>query len=477
MCFAVDCTGSMAPFIAVIQSDIGNLVSNISNIYPDVNLRLAFVAYRNHGDEDRIVSFDFTDNLSLFTSQVSSQTAHGGGDGLADVFGALDTVTRLDWTANSRILMHIGDVPCHGLRYHLPIYGDSFPQGDPNGIQAEKFLPRLSELRIEYLFGKIKNYTDQMIKEFNSIMGMNFITQIDAKDPSRIMNAASEKAIASVAQSISCSLSTLQIRELEPVVILPAREPRWSALTADGAYKYRISSRATLATLLHEDDFVESDPIPALIQVKVAPSPFAQGGSRVVYRAQEINKHGESTLCVHKVSRLKKRSDNDQIAAFQTEIASTYYVVKLLLEKFTSLLRAVCQDIVLQNITLTDVSLVKYHSQSSIGYVVQEEYLAGTFEKYNNNTGMVAACPTKVGTDHRILQAFSHWTYVYSERTLMVVDCQGVFDKKLNTFKLTDPAVHCSDVTRFGGTNLATFGFERFFKTHRCNQYCHSLGC
>jgi hypothetical protein len=58
----------------------------------------------------------------------------------------------------------------------------------------------------------------------------------------------------------------------------------------------------------------------------------------------------------------------------------------------------------------------------------------------------------------------------------MIVDCQGCYDASKKTFVLTDPAVHCLTYLRFGGTNFGERGFNRFFKTHVCNEFCLTLG-
>mmetsp|Transcript_8906 Transcript_8906/g.19452 ORF Transcript_8906/g.19452 Transcript_8906/m.19452 type:complete len:92 (-) Transcript_8906:209-484(-) len=70
---------------------------------------------------------------------------------------------------------------------------------------------------------------------------------------------------------------------------------------------------------------------------------------------------------------------------------------------------------------------------------------------------------------------------------MMVVDCQGSWTgaggagdaggagPTPGCFLLTDPAMHCTEMTRFGSTNLGLRGFGRFFRTHRCNQHCAAL--
>lgn len=95
----------------------------------------------------------------------------------------------------------------------------------------------------------------------------------------------------------------------------------------------------------------------------------------------------------------------------------------------------------------------------------------------NTNTGWVPFGPTANGTDHSVIQAFSHWTYRFTNHELMVVDCQGVYNAKENSFYLTDPAIHCtSSLLRFGGSNLGKDGVARFLDTHKCSSCCTALG-
>ena len=56
------------------------------------------------------------------------------------------------------------------------------------------------------------------------------------------------------------------------------------------------------------------------------------------------------------------------------------------------------------------------------------------------------------------IHTFSHYTWVKSEKNLIVVDLQGVGSW------LTDPAIHCTNKLRFGRTNLGADGIARYFK-------------
>jgi hypothetical protein len=35
-----------------------------------------------------------------------------------DIVGGLNKVLELNWTSNTRLVVHIADAPCHGKKYH-----------------------------------------------------------------------------------------------------------------------------------------------------------------------------------------------------------------------------------------------------------------------------------------------------------------------------------------------------------------------
>ena len=53
--------------------------------------------------------------------------------------GSPQKVLDLSWSSSTRLLIHFGDSPCHGNRYHdgHPVNGpDSYPSGNPDGAAA-----------------------------------------------------------------------------------------------------------------------------------------------------------------------------------------------------------------------------------------------------------------------------------------------------------------------------------------------------
>ncbi|CAG8513880.1 8336_t:CDS:2 [Cetraspora pellucida] len=75
-------------------------------------------------------------------------------------------------------------------------------------------------------------------------------------------------------------------------------------------------------------------------------------------------------------------------------------------------------------------------------------------KKFNASSGLITEF-------HSILEAFVHFTYKYTEGYLVVYDLQDV--NLRNEFLLTDPAIHCVDLLRFGNTNLGKSGIRKFF--------------
>uniref|UniRef100_A0A8C7RMP1 non-specific serine/threonine protein kinase n=1 Tax=Oncorhynchus mykiss TaxID=8022 RepID=A0A8C7RMP1_ONCMY len=118
-----------------------------------------------------------------------------------------------------------------------------------------------------------------------------------------------------------------------------------------------------------------------------------------------------------------------------------------------------------------DMSLLHWHSDGQ--WLTIERNMTGDFRKYNNNTGEeIAPC---CGMEETLL-AFSHWTYQYSCRELLVLDLQGV------GLELTDPSVIRAEDTRysddmvFGPSNLGDAAIHSFVIKHTCNSCCENLG-
>uniref|UniRef100_A0A673JTY3 non-specific serine/threonine protein kinase n=1 Tax=Sinocyclocheilus rhinocerous TaxID=307959 RepID=A0A673JTY3_9TELE len=118
-----------------------------------------------------------------------------------------------------------------------------------------------------------------------------------------------------------------------------------------------------------------------------------------------------------------------------------------------------------------DVSLLHWRSDGQ--WLTVEKNMSGHFRKYNNNTGEEIS-PSS-GLEEAML-AFSHWTYEYTNRELLVLDLQGV------GADLTDPSLirvddkSSSGEMAFGPANLGDDAIQSFVIKHTCNSCCKKLG-
>ena len=95
--------------------------------------------------------------------------------------------------------------------------------------------------------------------------------------------------------------------------------------------------------------------------------------------------------------------------------------------------------------------------------------------KYNSSNAIA---------DRMFPQAFSHYSFERTGKQLIVVDLQGVFEKKSDgtrKYVLTDPAIHKNRTRRmhkydFGRTDRGPKGIRAFFETHICNDACRLMG-
>jgi hypothetical protein len=83
-----------------------------------------------------------------------------------------------------------------------------------------------------------------------------------------------------------------------------------------------------------------------------------------------------------------------------------------------------------------------------------EPYLPGDYVKHNDNGG-------NIGTSDPTAQAFSYFSYIQSNKLLVVCDIQGVGDF------YTDPQIHTMDGSGFGMGNLGQRGIDCFLRTFR----------
>lgn len=166
ICFVMDITSSMGPWIQAAKEHIYDIVHNLQE---GAEVRIAFVGYRDYGDARQFVCREFA-NVNSVLRTIQDVEAIGGSDIAEDVAGGLLNARMLVWEEDAaKSLIHIADAPPHGMMFHEPWISDRFPQGDPQGKDPLGILKSLSEDNIDYTFIKINDSTNIMLKEFHDV--------------------------------------------------------------------------------------------------------------------------------------------------------------------------------------------------------------------------------------------------------------------------------------------------------------------
>uniref|UniRef100_A0A7S4LLU9 Alpha-type protein kinase domain-containing protein n=1 Tax=Eutreptiella gymnastica TaxID=73025 RepID=A0A7S4LLU9_9EUGL len=184
--------------------------------------------------------------------------------------------------------------------------------------------------------------------------------------------------------------------------------------------------------------------------VAIAKEQFAEGGMRVAHFMLVKNPGKEPERWVAK----RQKEDPDDETVYDADV----------------IMQAACQAIAkafnarvgpADSVEFVDCHTIKTASGT---WWACEPYLQGKYIKYNNNYGYVDKRARNTP------QAFTHFSYEFTNKKMMVVDIQGVDDK------YTDPQIHTADGQGFGMGNIGKKGMERFLKTHWCNSLCMYLG-
>lgn len=199
-------------------------------------------------------------------------------------------------------------------------------------------------------------------------------------------------------------------------------------------------------------------------KIQIATQPFAEGTQRIVYYGIDCTFNPPKKVVFKEFKYLGDGLNKLESYKHQMEIQSISFFLS---RKFNKK-----KPVEAKEILFTKVVVVSLRDRPKPFYCSQEPFIEGAYVKYNSNHGFV-----NKNEYAATLNAFSHWTYQETDGYLMVVDLQGV---KHNTrvgfkFTLTDPALHCKDLTRFSGTNLGIDGMHRFFRTHHCNSICKAM--
>lgn len=132
LCFVVDTTGSMGPFIQAAQRHLLDTIEALRD--GGIDLHVGLVEYRDHPPQENTfitrVGSGLTADLKAMRKAIRALAANGGGDAPEAVFDGVDAASaRMQWRPHScRFILLVGDAPPHGALAHEG-KGDPCPCG------------------------------------------------------------------------------------------------------------------------------------------------------------------------------------------------------------------------------------------------------------------------------------------------------------------------------------------------------------
>ena len=147
LCFVVDTTGSMSPFLGAARSALLDSVGALG-AKSGVDLRVGLVEYRDHPPQER--SFvtrhhALTGDLARMQKVINNLRADGGGDAPEAVYdGVSEAALLTEWRPHScRFVLLVGDAPPHG--YAAPAAAGGGGSGAPRRSPAARRAPHGSD--------------------------------------------------------------------------------------------------------------------------------------------------------------------------------------------------------------------------------------------------------------------------------------------------------------------------------------------
>ncbi|KAG2374823.1 hypothetical protein C9374_010400 [Naegleria lovaniensis] len=491
VCFLLDITDSMQPWITLSKQCIQRIIDEMKKTGSQCVIRYGFVGYRDKTDQEPYTFQPFCVDASHVVTKLEGCQASGGDDFAEDVDEGLNVVLAMDWVSCTRVLIHIADAPGHGNHMH-----DFGPQYDyyyehSSSQQTLNLLLSLVEKKIDYTFFQIGPYTEKMTTLFrnqmeqyneknsspkyvlsldnlsNSIEDTEFLKKITERIKQAQDNSALRISNSEMAKQLirNVNLNALDDIEWERVKQLPPRKgktitflypfknmngksPRefWEQFSSSSSPKYQC----------HQ--------VP--ISIAIDTEKYGEGAQRTSYRA--FDKGWGVKLLVKKCHSC--RSIEEEIATCK-EVVEDQYVSKVMADIFNSK-----TDIVKIGLKVLEIQLLVFtDANDDISEIYTlESFIEGEYIKYFDNLGNNVFYDN-VCTDinsknaHEVAQAFSHWTYEASGQQMLVSDIQGV------GYLITDPAI----ITNYGCRSLTDMGrqsIENFFSSHVCNTLCKNLG-
>lgn len=204
----MDCTSSMEPWIQAAKDQIRDILQS----FPHTNFQVAFVGYRDYGDEEPVVTIDFT-NVDSLLEKIRDVHAIGGDDIAEDVYTGMNVMMGLDWTGcDIQCVFHIADAPPHGADFHSIWVSDNHINTPMYPIT--ELLESMAQKKIDYTFIRINDSTDIMLERFHraykgpgNFKVVDLVEQGRSLTPPRIRRRVTDSLTPAITRTIEDSIT------------------------------------------------------------------------------------------------------------------------------------------------------------------------------------------------------------------------------------------------------------------------------
>ena len=159
--FIVDITLSMETYLEIIKINIKKTINEIVKNFPEIELNLGFIGYRDY--EEEYIDIDFTQDHTKLTNIIDNVVGRGGiwyiETPVDSVTFALDLALKKNWKSYSKLIVFIADSPgTGGNRW------GSF--GRKEKIKMGEMIGEMAEQKIALFCLRINNSTDEIFQIF-----------------------------------------------------------------------------------------------------------------------------------------------------------------------------------------------------------------------------------------------------------------------------------------------------------------------
>lgn len=144
--FMVDTTGSMGDELKYLQTELRDVIRQVSQSNQELSINLSVNFYRDKSDEYVVRSFEFTGNIEKAIANLNNQNSDGGGDYPEAVHSALkDIVANHQWRNDSvKLCFMVLDAPPHSEKEIAGINNDMTSYVKMMSEKGIRFIPLAS---------------------------------------------------------------------------------------------------------------------------------------------------------------------------------------------------------------------------------------------------------------------------------------------------------------------------------------------